>query len=71
MQRTILAVIGKTGAGKSTFCNKLVGEPHFLVGDEMMQGVTELTSYTDVKIKGDDFRVIDTQGYCDPQGNDY
>ena len=71
MTRTIIAVIGKTGAGKSSFCNKLVGKPHFLVSDEMMQGATQLSSFTDVKIKGDDFRVIDTQGYCDPQGNDY
>ena len=71
MSRTILAVIGKTGAGKSSFCNKLVGEPHFKVGKDMMLGVTQLTSYTDITIKENDFRVIDTQGYCDPQGKDY
>ena len=71
MSRTILAVIGKTGAGKSSFCNKLVGEPYFKVGKDIMLGVTQLTSYTDVTIKENDFRVIDTQGYCDPQGKDY
>ena len=71
MTRTILAVIGKTGAGKSSFCNKLVGKPYFMVGDDMMQGVTQMTNYTDVTIKGHDFRAIDTQGYCDPEDNDY
>jgi hypothetical protein len=30
-----------------------------------------MTSYSDFSIYGDDFRVIDTQGYCDPQGKDY
>jgi putative ribosome biogenesis GTPase RsgA len=40
MTRTIVAVIGKTGAGKSSFCNKLVGKTHFKVSDDMMQGVT-------------------------------
>ena len=37
----------------------------------MLNGVTEVTSYTDVKIKDDNFRVIDTQGYNDPKGKDY
>ena len=71
MPTTNIAVIGKTGAGKSSFCNKLVGAPHFKVGSDMMQGVTQLTSYTDVSINSNEFRVIDTQGYCDPQGKDY
>ena len=71
MSRTVLAVIGKTGAGKSTFCNKLVGKAHFMVGDDMLKGVTQLTSYTDVKINEHDFRVIDTQGYSDPNGKDF
>ena len=71
MPKTIVAVIGKTGAGKSSFCNKLVGEDHFLVSNEMLRGVTQMTSFRDVTIKNDDFRVIDTQGYCDPGGNDY
>jgi hypothetical protein len=30
-----------------------------------------MTSCRDVIIKGDSYRVIDTQGYCDPQGNDF
>ena len=67
----MLAVIGKTGSGKSSFCNKLVGKPHFKVGGDMLNGVTEVTSYTDVKIEDDIFRVIDTQGYNDPKGKDY
>ena len=71
MTRTIIAVIGKTGAGKSSLCNKLVGDDHFKVGDDMLQGVTQITSYTDAKIKENDFRIIDTQGYCDPEGKDF
>ena len=72
MTRTILAVIGRTGAGKSSFCNQLVGKPHFKVGGDLTKGVTQLTTYTDVTSKNnEDFRVIDTQGYDDPDGNDY
>ncbi len=71
MSSTILTVIGKTGAGKSSFCNLLVGSPQFKVGPDLTQGVTQMTSYTDVTFKRDNFRVIDTQGYCDSKGNDY
>jgi predicted GTPase len=68
---TILAVIGKTGAGKSSFCNKIMGNSHFKVGSSMMEGVTQETTFADVRIFGDLYRVIDTQGSCDPQGKDY
>jgi predicted GTPase len=40
MPRTNLAIIGNTGAGKSSFCNKLVGAEHFKVASDMLQGVT-------------------------------
>jgi hypothetical protein len=48
-----------------------MGRPHFKVGSEMMQGVTIETTYADAQIMDDAFRVIDTQGYCDPEGKDY
>ena len=71
MSKTILAVIGRTGAGKSSFCNKIMRKPYFKVGDDLMNGVTTVTSFADASIFDDDFRVIDTQGYSDPKGKDY
>ena len=33
---------GKTGAGKSTLCNKILGYDRFIVGDEL-ESCTEIT----------------------------
>ena len=36
----IITIIGRTGAGKSSLSNKIMGKPHFEIGSNMMQGVT-------------------------------
>lgn len=49
----------------------IMGKPYFEVGSNMLQGVTQITKFADVSLYNDVFRVIDTQGYCDPEGKDY
>ena len=63
-----IIVIGVTGCGKSTVCNKIIGEESFNVAEGFMTGTTEIKSetrqvdYEDTKL---DITVIDTIGLSD------
>ena len=65
-KKRIFAVIGKTGAGRSSYCNKIIDlRLDLYIGDNMMLGKTQMTSYH----MG--FPLIEVPGYSDPQGMDY
>ena len=63
-------VIGVTGCGKSTICNKIIGEESFNVVEGFMTGTNEIKSetrqvnYEDTKLN---ITIIDTVGISDPR----
>ena len=67
MSKPVVAIIGKTNVGKSTFFNYIVGSRISIVEDT--PGVTRDRIYAETNWRGKDFTVIDTGG-IEPESND-
>ena len=69
IQRRNVVVLGKTGAGKSTVANKIVGKEVFTVAKESVASVTKEPSSKEAKVTVDDIqyyiKAIDTVGLFD------
>lgn len=63
-----VAIIGKTGSGKSSLANYLVGEDHFGVGNSSARVTTRYAS-KQVEIEGKNINVYDTPGFYDKDGD--
>ncbi|KAK7478034.1 hypothetical protein BaRGS_00030710 [Batillaria attramentaria] len=59
-----VVLIGKTGAGKSSLGNSLIGPKHFKVGRGLSSETTEC-SYNTGSRDNFEFQVVDTPGLCD------
>lgn len=69
IQKRNVVVLGKTGAGKSTVANKIVGKDLFKVGERSASSVTEHPSVKEAVFTHDGiqytFKTIDTVGMFD------
>jgi predicted GTPase len=72
-ERLNIVVLGETGVGKSTICNSLLNEPNKFEVGSGIEAVTLKAKGEDGQLLGNgaDVKVIDTQGYNDPNNRDF
>ena len=61
-----LMVVGLIGAGKSTFCNFILGEKRFKETSGLTAGTGSVEQCV-IPYKGGDVLVVDCPGFCDPK----
>ena len=69
--KLVFLLVGRTGVGKSSTVNSLMGKPIALVGD--YEATTMEVEYYESNFNGIEFMVVDTPGLCDDiesEGND-
>ncbi|KAK5200137.1 hypothetical protein LTR99_004935 [Exophiala xenobiotica] len=65
----VIAVMGPTGTGKSSFIRNLTQNKSIKVGHDLSSTTTEVAAY-DFVHKGRTFSLVDTPGFDDSRGND-
>ncbi|KIK51367.1 hypothetical protein GYMLUDRAFT_234181 [Collybiopsis luxurians FD-317 M1] len=66
----LVAVMGATGSGKSTFINKACGRDEMTVGDSLVSCTADIKLSSIFKLNGRDVCLIDTPGFDDTNRKD-
>ncbi|EWC45606.1 hypothetical protein DRE_05167 [Drechslerella stenobrocha 248] len=67
-REVLIAVMGMTGAGKTTFISKATGKQDIGIGHDLKSSTREITIHS-TKIDGITVHFIDTPGFCDSDVN--
>ncbi|KAH6891651.1 hypothetical protein BKA70DRAFT_1571973 [Coprinopsis sp. MPI-PUGE-AT-0042] len=59
----LIAVMGSTGSGKSSFVNAILGKPEATVSDGLESSTAEVAEYVHFHESGMEVRIVDTPGF--------